>query len=131
MSCRRKPASIFTGLCLWIPAFAGMTSKQMCDFSLADPALRRCRNPLAVAGGKTLRLQTLGQQESQFERLAGVEAGVAVGVVAVAQLVVGDGLGAADAFGDVLAGHLEMHAAGIGAFRLVHSEERLHLAEDT
>ena len=41
-----------------------------------------------------------------------------------------DRLGAADAFGDILAGHLEMHAAGMGPFRLMDGEEAQHLCKD-
>ena len=40
------------------------------------------------------------------------------------------GAGAAGAFGDVLPGHLQMHAAGIGAFGLMHLEEAAHLFQD-
>ena len=38
--------------------------------------------------------------------------------------------GAAGALGDVLAGHLEMDAAGIGALGAVDGEEAPHLAQD-
>src|SRR3546814_7709519 len=55
--------------------------------------------------------------------------GVAVGVVAVAQRLVADRLGAADALGDVLPGHLEVDAAGVAALGAVHSEEVLHLGQ--
>src|SRR5262249_36591142 len=37
VSCRRKPASIITGPCLWIPAFAGMTRKR--NLTRSDPGL--------------------------------------------------------------------------------------------
>ena len=43
-------------------------------------------------------------------------------MIAVAEILIGDGAGAADAFGDVLPGHLQMHAAGMGAFGGVHLE---------
>ena len=46
-----------------------------------------------------------------------------MGVVAVGELALGDRLRAADALGHVLAGHLEMDAAGIGALGLVDGEE--------
>ena len=42
----------------------------------------------------------------------------------------GEGRGAAHAFGDVLAGQLEMDAAGVGPLRLVDGEERPNLGED-
>ena len=50
-------------------------------------------------------------------------------VVAVVEILIGDGARAADAFGDVLAGHLQMYAAGMGAFGLVDGEERLHFRQ--
>ena len=53
-----------------------------------------------------------------------------MGVVAVRQVGLGDGLGAADAFGDVLAGHLDVDAAGMGALGAVDVEERFDLRQD-
>ena len=50
-----------------------------------------------------------------------------MGVIAVVQLVIGNGARAAGAFRDVLAGHFEMHAAGVSGFRLMHREEALDL----
>src|SRR5687767_3034811 len=82
--------------------------------------------PMSVALG----LQLLGDQEGELQRLAGVEARVAMGVIAVGEAVLGDRLGAADALGHVLPRHLEMHAAGMGAFSAMDREEALHLAED-
>ena len=52
-------------------------------------SLGRCRpRPLARLA---LALDQLGDEERQLERLLGVEARVAIGVVAVAQVRVGDG----------------------------------------
>jgi hypothetical protein len=51
----------------------------------------------------------------------------AVGVVAVLKVVRRQRTGAAGAFGDILAGHLQMDAAGDRAFRAVHAEEALDL----
>src|SRR3546814_11610579 len=51
-------------------------------------------------------------------------------VVAERQRVVADRLRAAEAFRHVLSGHLEMHAAGIGALSLMHGEETLDLRKD-
>ena len=51
-------------------------------------------------------------------------------MIAVVEILVGDGARAAGAFGDVLAGHLQMHAAGMGALGRVDGEERLHLRQD-
>src|SRR3954471_15522109 len=85
----------------------------------------RCgRHRLFLAGA--FLLQQFGDQESHVDGLFGVEAGIADRVIAVVEVLVGDGACAADAFGDVLAGHLEMHAAGMGAFGGMDREERLH-----
>ena len=59
-----------------------------------------------------------GDQERHVDRLLGIETGIAHRVIAVVEILVGDGARAADAFGDVLPGHLQMHAAGMGAFGL-------------
>src|SRR4030081_125732 len=75
-------------------------------------------------------LEQCRDQESHVDRLLGVEAGIADRVIAIAEVLVGDGARAADAFGDVLPGHLQMHAAGIAALRRVDGEERLHLRQD-
>ncbi len=53
-----------------------------------------------------------------------------MGVVAVRQVSLGDRLGAADAFGYVLPGHLDMDAAGMRAFAAVDVEEAPGLLED-
>src|SRR5882672_12129301 len=65
---------------------------------------------------RPLLLEQFGDQESHIDRLFGIEAGIADRVIAVVEVLVGDGARAADAFGDVLPGHLQMHAAGMGAF---------------
>ena len=49
-------------------------------------------------------------------------------MVAVAEIALGDRARAARAFGDVLAGHLQMDAARIRAFRLMNGEERADFA---
>ncbi len=64
-----------------------------------------------------------GDTECQVERLAAVEAGVARGLVPVRQVAFRDGLPAADAFGDVVAGELDVEATWVGAERAVHLEE--------
>src|ERR1700728_3223686 len=89
---------------------------------------RRDRHRLHLAAA--LLLEQLRDQESHVDRLLGVEAGIADGVIAVAQVFIGDGARTADAFGHVLAGHFQMHAAGMGALRGVNGEERLHLRQD-
>ena len=51
-------------------------------------------------------------------------------MVAVAQVAFGDRARAAGAFGDVLARHLEMHAAGIDRFAAADGEERADFGGD-
>src|SRR5882757_32377 len=75
----------------------------------------RCGRHWSCLAGALL-LQQFGDQESHVDRLLGIEAGIADGVIAIAEILVGDGAGAADAFGDVLPGHLQMNAAGVGTF---------------
>src|SRR6202171_4209179 len=88
----------------------------------------RCdRHRLGLAAA--LLLEQFGDQERHIDRLLGIEAGIADRVIAVVEILVGDGARAADAFGDVLAGHFQVHAAGMGAFRRMDGEERLHLGQ--
>src|SRR5262245_48951720 len=79
---------------------------------------------------RTLLLQELGDQEGHVDGLFGIEAGIADRVVAVAQILMRDGARAAKAFGDVLPGHLQVNAAGMGGFGGMHAEAGLHLRED-
>src|SRR5690348_13124267 len=88
---------------------------------------RCCRDRFHL--GAPLLLEQLGNQERHVDRLLGVETGIADRVVAVVEVLVGDRARAADAFGDVLAGHLQMHAAGMGALGMVDGEEGLHLRQ--
>src|ERR1700742_1608240 len=88
---------------------------------------RRDRHRLDLAGA--LLLEQFGDQEGHVDRLLGIEPGIADRVVAVVEILVGDGARAADAFGHVLAGHFQMYAAGMGAFRRMDGEERLHLGQ--
>ncbi len=53
-----------------------------------------------------------------------------MGVITVRQAIFRNRPRAADAFGDVLPGHLDMNPAGIAALGLVHLEELLHLAKN-
>src|SRR4030095_2667536 len=79
--------------------------------------------------GPAFLLEQVGDQEGHVDRLFGIETGIADRVIAVVEVLVGDGAGAADAFGDVLPGHFQMHAAGMCPFRRVDGEERLHLRQ--
>src|SRR6266702_6864139 len=74
---------------------------------------RRNRHRFGLAA--TLLLEQLGDHESHVDRLLGIEAGIADRVIAIVEIFVGEGARAADAFGDVLAGHFQMDAAGVGA----------------
>src|SRR5690242_10614986 len=88
----------------------------------------RCsRHRLFLA--RALLLEQFGDQKSHIDRLFGVEAGITDRVIAVIEVLVGDGARATDAFGDVLPGHFQMHAAGVGAFGGMDGEERLHLRQ--
>ena len=53
-----------------------------------------------------------------------------MGVVAFRQLALAKGPGAADAFGDILAGHLQMHAAGVDPLGFGDLDEASHLRQD-
>src|SRR6476620_6566179 len=88
----------------------------------------RCGRHRLVLGPAVL-LEQFGDQEGHVDRLFGIETGIAGRVIAVVEVLVGDGAGAADAFGDVLPGHFQMHAAGMGAFGLVDREKRLHFRQ--
>ena len=74
--------------------------------------------------------QLLGDEEGEFQRLLGIQPRVAEGLVAVAEIVLREAARAADAFGDVLAGHFHMRAAGDGALRRVEVEEGFQLGDD-
>src|SRR5690606_19624556 len=85
-------------------------------------------NPRSPAGGAgESAAEELGDPERQIERLATVEARIAHRLVAQAQVVVDQLLGAAEALGDVVAGQLHVHPAGPGPLGLVGVEEALDL----
>src|SRR5258707_8177014 len=92
---------------------------------------RLCQNRRSRSGDRqALGLELLGEQEGQLERLAGIEPGIALRLVALGEIVDGDVDGSADALGHFLAGHLEMDAAGMTAFGAMDGEEVLPLAQD-
>src|SRR5262249_38086246 len=81
----------------------------------------------------------LGHAEGEVERLAGVQSRVAerrvVGGGVVLEYGLGaagatGGLGAAGALGDIVAGELEVHAAGPDALLVTRLEEALDLVHD-
>src|SRR6476620_714365 len=85
------------------------------------------------AGGEAVSLaaalQRLGDLEGQLQGLAGIEPRVAMRQVIGRKTLLVEPFGAADALGDVLAGQLEMHAAGIAAFGKMHREGSVHLVK--
>src|ERR1700686_970562 len=74
---------------------------------------RRNRHRFGLAAA--FLLEQFRDQESHVDRLFGVEAGIADRVIAIVEILIGDGARPADAFGDVLPGHFQMNAAGKGA----------------
>src|SRR5690349_6015416 len=93
-----------------------------------------CRDPPRAcewwgAGGPSAT-EHLRDQEGQLEGLAGVQPGVAGGLVPAVEVLVADLHGAAEALGDVLAGQLDVDAAGPGAQAAVDVEEAEHLVDD-
>ena len=67
--------------------------------------------------------EALGDGEGQLEGLGGVEAGVAVGVVARVEVVEGDRHGTANALRHILPCHLQVHSTRMAPLLLVHVEE--------
>src|SRR5450432_1570849 len=96
--------------------------------NLSNSKSRRDRHRFDLAAA--FLFEQFGDQESHVDRLLGVETGIAHRVIAIAQILIGDGARAADAFGDVLAGHLQMDAAGMGALGRMDGEERLHFRQN-
>ena len=76
-------------------------------------------------------LECVGDQVGEFEYLVGVEPWIATGQVARRQVGIRYFIGAAGAFGYVLAGHLQMDPTGVAALRLVHREKLLQLAQNS
>ena len=79
---------------------------------------------------RLVRPDQLGRAEREVERLATVEPRVAHRLVAVVEVAVGDLVGAAEAFGDVLAGELDVDAARPRALGPVGTDEAVDLAHD-
>src|ERR1700704_6533432 len=59
-------------------------------------------------------LEEFRDQESHVDRLLCIETRLEARMMAVFEILVGNRAGAADTFGYVLSGHLQMHAAGVG-----------------
>src|SRR5690606_20822343 len=75
-------------------------------------------------------LQKIRNQEGEFDRLVCIETRIAMGMVAVLQIIGRDGTSAAGAFGNVLASHLDVDAARMRAFGAMNVEEFLDFLED-
>ena len=71
----------------------------------------------------TVIAEELGDLEGEVEGLAGVEAGVAHRLVSALELVAEHFLGSAETLGHVLAGELDVHAAGPDVGCPAHGEE--------
>src|SRR5690606_30941520 len=77
-----------------------------------------------------LVVEHLGKQESQFEALRGVEARVAMGVVAIREALLGHRDRAARALRHILPGHLGVDTTAEAAFRAMHGEEAANFRKD-
>src|ERR1700744_6528236 len=82
---------------------------------------RRDRHRLDLSAA--VLLEKFRNQERHVDRLLGIETGIADRVIAVVEILVGDGARAADSFRDVPAGHLQMDAAGMSPLRGMDREE--------
>ena len=74
--------------------------------------------------------QFIRHDKREFQRLIGIQAGVAVGVVAVGEILVAYFFSAAGAFGDVLAGEFEVDAAGVRAFFMMNIKKAAHFIQN-
>src|SRR5215207_6075909 len=96
--------------------------------------VQRSRAPVSTACQRIVptgsAAEQLGDLEGELQGLTGVEARVAGCLVAAVQVAVGDLVGPAEALGDVLAGQLDVDAAGVGALGAVHGEEAGQLGHD-
>src|SRR5690606_25860360 len=97
----------------WVPACAGTTKRKA-------PLLRRLH---LEAAREALGLELLGDQERELQRLAAVQARIAMRVIAAGEIGLADLARAADALGHVLPRHLEMHAARMGTLSMVHAKK--------
>src|SRR5579875_340266 len=89
-----------------------------------------CGVSMAAGALDPLRLEKLGDKKCDFDRLLGIKPWIAIGMIAVAQIGFRYGACAADTFGDILSGHLKMHAARISSLCPVDGKECADLAHD-
>src|SRR4051794_25364836 len=99
-------------------------TRRTCPAGTRSPApTARTRRARRTTSPADAALQHLRDEERQLQRLPGVQPRVARGLVAPGQVGVRELLRPTEAFGDVVAGELDMHAAGVGAEPRVHLEE--------
>ena len=67
--------------------------------------------------------ESFGDLKRQLQCLTRVKAWIAVGVIAVFQILFGDLFGTTHAFGDILSRHFKVDPTGMGAFRTMDIEE--------
>lgn len=72
--------------------------------------------------------QAIGNDECQLKRLRSIQAWVAVGVIAGAQVLKQQIIRPTNALGHVLTGHFQMHSSGVGPLLLMDIEERPQLS---
>src|SRR6516162_1393379 len=75
-------------------------------------------------------LQRFGNLESELESLGRIEPRVAMGQIALGEGGLADLLGAADTFGDILSGQLEMNATGVTPFGGMDRKGVVQFGED-
>ena len=75
-------------------------------------------------------MDEFGDPECQVDALSSVQARVANGFVAAAQVGINQFVAAAKALGDVFAGQLDVDAAGPGAFGAVGTNKAADFADD-
>ena len=68
-------------------------------------------------------LDIVSNQECQFQRLIRIEAWIANGMIAIRQIILGNGVRTTGALGHILAGHFHMHTTGVSPLGAMHSKE--------
>src|ERR1700730_17064818 len=120
--CARPMTRRFVGA-FWLVVIKGTSS--------GGPVRRQASlRGIGAAAFDPFRLEQLGDEKSHFDRLLGIEPWIAISMVTVMQVRLRDSPRAAGAFGDILSGHFEMHAAGVSALRPVDRKKRANLAHD-
>ena len=119
---RRKRWSTSPTVPATVPS-AATTAAPTCRTGHVETSSRACSTVQPRGAG-----DQLGDPERQVEALAGVQPGVAHRLVAVVEVGVGHGVGAAEALGDVLAGQLDVDAARPRALGPVGPDEPGDLA---